>query len=424
VNDLGVATDTVVRSGGGETMDAGGEASGTALDPGGSIDVTYLSYATGGSAGVTSSGVLMVSVGGQSYTQQLSETYPGEHFDLAPGANGGTGIIAEAACFRRGTAILTDRGEMLVEALRVGDRVALAFGGTAPVTWLGHRCVDCRRHPKPCEVWPVRVAAGAFAPEVPHRDLWLSPDHAVFVDGVLIPVRHLINGASIAQQAVAEVTYWHVELPGHAVMIAEGLPAESYLDTGNRAAFANGGAAVLAHPDFALRVWETAACAKLMADGPAVVSVRKRLRRRAMRLGWTATDAPAPLLVADGQEVGPHESGDGLVMFRLPPGRRQARLLSRATIAAHGEPHSTDYRRLGLAVTALALDGVELPLDSARLGTGWHAPEPGLRWTDGAASLALAGARGLTVRFAALLRYWTDTHPARTWRNHCTPRSL
>jgi hypothetical protein len=86
-------------------------------------------------------------------------------------------------------------------------------------------------------VWPVRVRAGAFGARRPHRDLVLSPDHAVFVDKVLIPVRYLLNGATIVQEPVDVITYWHVELARHDVLFAEGLPCESYLDTGNRALF-------------------------------------------------------------------------------------------------------------------------------------------------------------------------------------------
>jgi hypothetical protein len=107
------------------------------------------------------------------------------------------------------------------------------------VRWLGHRRVDCRRHPRPGDAWPIRVRAGAFGENLPHRDLSLSPDHAVFVaPGLLVPVRYLINDATIVQEPVDAITYWHVELPTHDVLLAEGLPVESYLDTGNRGAFA------------------------------------------------------------------------------------------------------------------------------------------------------------------------------------------
>ena len=97
-------------------------------------------------------------------------------------------------CFRAGTRIATVRGSVAVEALRVGDRVLSAFGGTVPVVWIGYGRVDCRRHPRPDAVLPVRVRADAFGVGLPQRDLWLSPEHAVHVDDVLIPVRCLVNG--------------------------------------------------------------------------------------------------------------------------------------------------------------------------------------------------------------------------------------
>jgi hypothetical protein len=227
----------------------------------------------------------------------------------------------------------------------------------------------------------------------------------VFTDDVLIPVRYLLNGRSIAQIEMDHLTYWHVELAQHDLLLAEGLPCESYLDTGNRGAFANGGGAIMARPDFALRVWSAQACAALVVGGPALLAVRGRLDARAHELGWTTTDEPAPQLFAGGQRIAPRLCGGDIATFILPPGCRDARLLSRTAVPAHGHPHSTDHRRLGLAVIALALDGVELPLHHARLGAGWYAPEPGLRWTDGDALIELAGERDLTMRFARLLRY-------------------
>jgi hypothetical protein len=151
-----------------------------------------------------------------------------------------TGTDLSVQCFRAGTRVLTARGEIAVEALAVGDLVATRFGGITPVRWLGFRRIDCRAHSRPVNAWPVRVCAGAFGEDQPRRDLWLSPDHAVFIDGVLIPIRYLVNGSSVVQHACDVVAYWHVELDRHAVLLAEGLPCESYLDTGNRGAFADG----------------------------------------------------------------------------------------------------------------------------------------------------------------------------------------
>ncbi len=80
---------------------------------------------------------------------------------------------------------------------------------------------------------------GAFGDGLPIRDLILSPGHAVFVDGVLVPVGPLVNGATIVQEEVESVRYFHVELDAHDVILAEGLPCESYLDDANRETFAN-----------------------------------------------------------------------------------------------------------------------------------------------------------------------------------------
>jgi collagen type I alpha len=196
----------------------------------------------------------------------------------------GTGGIGVAPCFVAGTRISTERGEVAVEDLRIGDRVQvvaqrplpgplprsrgrLGRGPAQPVIWIGHRTVDCARHPQPRKVWPVRIEAGAFGPGRPLRELWLSPDHALYIGDVLIPVKHLINGGSIAQVAIDEVTYYHVELPRHAVVLAEGLAAESYLDTGDRSNFANPNGAIALYPDFASRIWDAAGCAPLVVTG-------------------------------------------------------------------------------------------------------------------------------------------------------------
>jgi hypothetical protein len=221
----------------------------------------------------------------------------------------GTGTDITIACFAEGTRLLGERGEVAVEKLRVGDRLATAGGRLAPVRWLGHRRLDTRRHGKPEDVWPVRVAAGAFSPCVPLRDLVLSPDHAVLVEGVLIPIRYLVNGATVTQEPADVITYWHVELAGHDAVLAEGLPAESYLDTGNRSGFANGGTVAAAHPDFSRRVWHAGGCAELVVSGAKVTAAREALLRRAAAAGFGFTGEPAVELVAACGVIALHEAG-------------------------------------------------------------------------------------------------------------------
>ena len=88
-----------------------------------------------------------------------------------------------------------------------------------------------------------------------------------YVGDVLIPVKYLINGTSIAQVAKDEVTYYHVELSQHSVLLAEDLTTESYLDTGDRSNFANCDGPVVLHPDFASRQWDARGCAPVVVTG-------------------------------------------------------------------------------------------------------------------------------------------------------------
>lgn len=103
----------------------------------------------------------------------------------------------------------------------------------------------------------------------------------MLVDDVLIPIKYLINGTSIAQVAMDTITYYHIELPHHDVIVAEGLPSESYLDTGGRANFANAEGPVALHADFAAMQWEAAGCVQMIVTGPRLDAARQRLNARA-----------------------------------------------------------------------------------------------------------------------------------------------
>jgi autotransporter passenger strand-loop-strand repeat protein len=368
------------------------------------IDLTGVAYDSRGSATLQGDELQIVEHGATLDLLVSDVAYTSATtFMLADDGSGHTDIATDATCYRAGTLIRTDHGDIPVEALRVGDRVASAFGGTATVTWLGHRRVDCRRHPRPHDVWPVRVAAGAFGANQPRRDLFLSPDHAVFFGGVLIPIRYLINDATIVQEPVNAVSYWHVELPEHGVLLAEGMPAESYLDTGNRGAFANGGTVVSAQADFALRVWEAKGCAPLVMAGPRLAAVKARLIARLPALGFTTTDVPGLRWLLDSAPITPLRFGAWCLV--LPRGASRLALHSRRARPAELDPASDDTRLLGVAVRALRLDGCETPLDDRRFAAGWHAAEHDLRWTDGAGVLSVEGASVVELLLHLLPRY-------------------
>ena len=135
-------------------------------------------------------------------------------------------------CFATGTLIQTDRGLVAVDDLVAGvDSVTLATGGSARVAWVGHR----RQHNGSV----VRVRTSALGPQQPTHDLVLSEDHGLYLDGVLVQAGLLVNSETVVREHRDEVTFWHVELDRHAILLANGAPAESYLDTGNRRQFSN-----------------------------------------------------------------------------------------------------------------------------------------------------------------------------------------
>ena len=190
-------------------------------------------------------------------------------------------------CFVAGTAIMTPAGPVPVEHLAPGDAVVTRFAGVARIRWTGRRRLAPGRHRDPEAAFPVRILRDAVADGVPVRDLLLSPDHAVFLGGVLIPVKYLLNGVTIFQdRGFASVEYWHVELARHDVLLAEALPAETYLDTGNRAAFEQAGTALSLHPRFAPNTWEADACARLCGAGAPVAQVRAALAQPVHALPW------------------------------------------------------------------------------------------------------------------------------------------
>ena len=224
----------------------------------------------------------------------------------AGGGGGGNafsdyGGAGQVVCFATGTKIRTVRGQCAVEDLVVGDVAVTASGGTRPIVWIGHRDVECRGHH---DLQPVLVAAHAFGDGLPERDLMLSPGHPVLVGadadnegGHLVPIMCLINGTTVLRQTVERVTYWHVELDQHDILLAEELPAESYLDWGDRDFFRQGSEHALENPDFVVPGL-AGRCRPVALDGPVVEVARRRLdvafaTRLTAAAAWPASEGDA-----------------------------------------------------------------------------------------------------------------------------------
>jgi len=143
-------------------------------------------------------------------------------------------------CFMAGTRIATPGGVKNVECLAIGDSVLTADGKVAPVRWVGRQTVSTL-FADPKRVMPIRICAGALGERLPERDLLVSPSHALLVDGVLVQAGALVNGSTIVRETNVPQTfvYYHVELENHSLIVAEGLPAETFLDNVERMAFDN-----------------------------------------------------------------------------------------------------------------------------------------------------------------------------------------
>lgn len=306
----------------------------------------------------------------------------------------GAGNLVYTTCFARGTLIRTPEGEIAVEALEIGQLVSTPKG-SMPVRWLGQNSLNVLDQPSPEQEWLVRICAGALGDGIPKRDLLVTQEHCLVFEGKMVPARMLVNGVSVLLDRTIEVyDYYHVGLDSHEPVWAEGALTESYLDTGNRAQFAQ------QHGT---------------ADGSAVIDVTPALAidtsrafvepihaAIAQRAGATprhveTTDDPALHLVSEhGAVIYPSGIRNSMYMFLIPGNVQRLRLASRAARPCDVVgPFIDDRRELGVLVHRITLweemmdREIEAPFEQARLA-GWHGLEQGHhRWTNGSAFIEL-----------------------------------
>ena len=243
----------------------------------------------GASAAIEGGNTLVVSNGtvSQDLTLDPSGNYASTWTVVSDGSGGSI-----VACYCHGTRIAVPGGETAVEALGIGDAVLTAAGAVKHVRWIGRRrygAADVAAHRA---ARPIRIRAGALAAGVPHRDLLVSPEHALSLDGVLVPTRQLVNGVSIVRcDAHAEVAYFHIELAEHEIILAEGAAAETFVDCDSRAMFENAAEFARLYPNEPVRRW--AYCAERVEEGEQLEAIRRRLNARA---GIGEIDARGPLI--------------------------------------------------------------------------------------------------------------------------------
>jgi len=322
----------------------------------------------------------------------IDNGYSANSFEAVSDDSGGTYVYLESGppCFCRGTLILTEDGEVPVEALQIGDRVATRMG-LRSIKWIGQRGYDGRFIRGQHSVLPIVVSAGAIAHGVPARDLWVSPDHALYLDGVLVPAKLLVNGMTISQvEAVDWLEYFHIELDTHDVLFADGAPAETYIECDNRLMFHNAAEFAALYPEALPDVGRFYA-PRLEDGATALTAIRARLLGRAAALGHQVTGDPGLHLIADGVAVDAVAVEDGIYRFALEHPARAVYLASRSAVPAETDAASIDRRRLGVCLRRITLRGADFTLDLVPghhlLRDGFHEAEGEHRWTAGMARL-------------------------------------
>lgn len=142
-------------------------------------------------------------------------------------------------CFAAGTDIMTPTGPVPVADLRSGDVVMTASGTPRRIIQTHARHITRIQRIRETRLSPVRISAGALGAGLPERDLLVSRQHRVLVASriaaritghteILVSAVHLVGLPGIEiDHAMAQVTYHHLLLDCHDVVLANGAPAET-----------------------------------------------------------------------------------------------------------------------------------------------------------------------------------------------------
>ncbi|MDI2090813.1 Hint domain-containing protein [Commensalibacter oyaizuii] len=309
-------------------------------------------------------------------------------------------------CFLTGTNILTPTGEVTVESLSVGDEVVALKDGqqvSKRIVWIGSMNVNVNGYEHKDALYPVRIKAHAFGLNQPCRDLLVTPEHTIYVDGGLIPARMLVNGRSIIiDNTMESFTVYHVETEEHSILLSENLTTESYLNTDDRHLF-NGDVANL-HLTFdenaGHKSWQEDAAAPLTVARHQVEPIWQRLDRRATQQGYapvstfeTTRDPELCLITQRGERLQPVDIKGNVYSFYVPANVSVVAMHSKAAVPSEVVgPFLDDRRMLGVLVAKISVFGERtltiLPSDMSGL-SGWHDAELNRsdRWTKGLATL-------------------------------------
>jgi len=311
-------------------------------------------------------------------------------------------------CYLSNRQIGTGTGYRLVQDIRPGDEILSLENGkivTTQVVWVGKatHVVD-PLPPDDLSGYPVRIRADAIGPGVPSKDMLITSEHSLFFDGKFIPVRMLVNGGSISyDKSFHSYDYYHIETANHAVILADRVWSESYLDTGNKERFGKNAARSnqRAAPQ---KCWNENSAVPLCVDREFVKPIFTELNNRSQKLGFSSSasvpsitgDAALHLEIEDGTKIWPVTTRGAIVTFQIPERQSRLYIVSRHSRPCESiGPYVDDRRQLGVLVGTMMLDVntraffLDAHLSKDGLG-GWHPRESkGRRWTSGYAVLYL-----------------------------------
>lgn len=332
-----------------------------------------------------------------------------DHVTLAPGIvpSDFTWANGELVCYLRGTPILTDKGPVAVENLKVGDNVVVMCdngNSRAPVKWVGWKkaVVDTTSKFMDFAGYPIRIEAGAVAAGVPYQDVLVTPEHCLFMNGHFVPARMLVNGKSIRYDtSITEYEYFHFETDSHHVVSAAGMLSESFLDTGNKMSFNSSSIGGTKS-----KTWAVAAF-PLNTHSWFVEPLWKSIASRAGLSSYEIEKGSLNLhlISDDGSMIMPSRINGKKVIFQVPSDVEEVTIVSRAARPSDEiGPYVDDRRILGALIGGATLFGGRSSneLDYLTNSEGWYPAEGHQRWTNGSGKVTIGRDREQMPRILAL----------------------
>ena len=364
-------------------------------------------------------GILTINGSSNTYTYDVGKGYTGTFSDSTGGVVTYKGTTP---CYLSGSMIRTPDGEKAVEDISVGDTLmswdnAANSDVTKSVVWVGSKSVVANPSlPIDLAGYPVRILKNALADGIPYQDLLVTAEHCMFLDGKFVPTRMLINGRSIFYDtSMVRFDVFHIETEEHAVLTANGARSESFLNTENHGLSRRNGkiVSINAHR---IPTWDDAS-APLDVSREFVEPLFHKIESRA-GIGECTTQSHQPILTNDpdlhlltdtGTVIYQARKGDDRVMFMVPTGVRQVRIVSNSGRPSDViGPFVDDRRELGVLVGGITLfesnetRNIRSHLDNVDLA-GWNNIEDGqMRWTTGNAVLPLGERQPNSVAILAL----------------------